>query len=190
MTYIQTCLIVRKVYIIKKDNLNSVDPFDKIDYPNIYAVKNALDGKEDKSNKVDDFSSFDNPDAYPSLTAVMEWCISPHDYRIMGLEADIALKEIAANKVSDVWAYASDENAYPNAPSVAVALTETAQTKEDIENKVSEIDETAPPEVKASAYPNMGAAIDFVNGKVDWELIESVTLTHDVPSITKSFDNN
>ena len=89
------------------------------------------------------------------------------------LEADIALKEIAANKVSDVWAYASDENAYPNAPSVAAALMETAQAKEDISNKVSEIDEDALPEVKADLYPNMGATIDFVNAKVGWELIES-----------------
>ena len=182
--------------------VDKIDGVDGVLAEDINSIANEViaagNGKEDKANKVGDFSSIDNPDAYPSVTAVMNDVYLPHDYRIMGLEAemplleaDIALKEIAANKVSDVWAYASDENAYPNAPSVAAALMETAQAKEDISNKVSEIDEDALPEVKADLYPNMGATIDFVNAKVGWELIEeSTTLTHDVPSITKSFDNN
>ena len=147
------------------------------------------------------------------------------------LSADLKIKidgkEDKANKVGDIWTNAGDENAYPNAPSVATALMEIAQVKEDIanrvgdlseatspdqypsigailqnnmvfegylgdkediSNKVSEIVEDVSPEEKASAYPNMGATIDFVDGKIGWAKITDGTLTNDVQMFSPYVD--
>lgn len=136
-------------------------------------VKTQIAAKEDKSNKSNTIWNNDGDNAYPTTNAIVN-----DVYSIFQEKQDLSEKATSIDN--------PNHTQYPTTKAVADALA----SYEKWDNKVDTIDEEAPTEIQGSAYPNMGATVNFVNNKIGWELIGSGTLTEDVQMFSPYIGNS